>query len=267
MEIKNKIVIITGASRGIGRSLAKEFSNMGAITVITARSMDKLKEVESELKRNDAKVHSIALDLTSKKSIKSMVNEVMQRYGRIDILVNNAALAFYEEIADSKWDDIKKLFDTNFFGPLQCIQMVLPYMKKRKKGLIINISAPISKYSLHHQGIYAASKAALERITEAVDIEENKYGIKTLTAIIDRTKTDMKKNALGPKKYARLPYNLQEADPDNVAKKIVRSVMKGKSICFMSKRSRAFTIASALYPQLINKMFKKSHKKFIAGLK
>mgnify|MGYP001588628947 FL=1 len=107
----------------------------------------------------------------------------------------------------------------------------------------------------------------MERITEALDIEESKYGIKTLIAIIDRTKTDMKKHALGPKKYARLPYNFQESDPDAVAKKIVRSVIKGDRVCFMSKRSWAFSIASVLYPQLINKMFKKSHKKFITSLK
>ena len=267
MQIKNKVVIITGASRGVGKSLAKEFSSWGAITVITARSIAKLKEVESELKHNNAKVYPIAFDVTSKKSIKSMVDEVIQKYGRVDILVNNAALAFYEEIADSKWDDIKKLFQTNFFGPLQCIQMVLPHMKKRGNGLIVNLSAPISKYSIHHQGIYAASKAALERMTEALDIEEGEYGIKTLIAVIDRTKTGMTKHAIGPKKYARLPYNFQESDPDTVAKKIVRSVIKGDKVCFMSKRSWAFSIASALYPQLINKMFEKSHKKFITSLK
>lgn len=267
MQIKNKVIVITGASRGIGKSLAKEFSNMGAITVITARSMGKLKEVESEIKHNNARAHPIALDVTSKKSIKSMVNEVIRKYGRIDILVNNAALAFYEEIADSKWNDIDKLFKTNFFGPLQCIQMALPYMRKRRKGLIVNISAPISRYSLHHQGVYSASKAALERITEALDIEESKYGIKTLIVIIDRTKTDIKKYALGPKKYARLPYNLHEADPDAVAKKIVRAVIKGDSVCFMSKRSWLFSILSVLCPQFINKMFKKSHNKFVSSLK
>ncbi|MBI2559312.1 SDR family NAD(P)-dependent oxidoreductase [Candidatus Woesearchaeota archaeon] len=267
MQIENKVVVITGASRGIGKSLAREFSRNGAITVITARSIGKLKEVESELKHNSAIVHPIAFDVTSKKSIESMINEVIRKYGRIDVLVNNAALAFYEEIADSKWDDIDKLFKTNFFGPLQCIQTALPYMKKRRKGLIVNISAPISRYSLHHQGVYSASKAALERITEALDIEEGKYGIETLIAIIDRTKTDIKKYALGPKKYARLPYNLQEADPDAVAKKIVRAVIRGDRVCFMSKRSWVFGILSVVCPQFINKMFKKSHSKFISSLK
>ena len=267
MQIKNKVVMVTGASKGIGRSLAIEFVKNGAITVLAARSVGELKKLESILKSSDGKVFSVFLDLTSKKSIESTVKEVIGKYGKIDVLVNNAGVGLFDNISDSKSEDIKKLFETNFFGPLFLIQNVLPYMRKRKTGMIVNISSAISKHSLFHQGIYSASKAALERITEALSIEEHKNGIKTLLVIPDRTKTNFRDNVLGNKKFAKLPFKLPESSPDLIAKKIVKSIIKGKSIYYTSLRSRIYTAASGLCPQLINKIFKKSYKKFITSLK
>lgn len=266
-EIKNRVVIITGASSGIGKSLALEFAREGAITVIAARSVKKLRKLAHILKSYNPKIFPIFLDLTSRDSIQSMVQKVIRKYGRIDILINNAGVGLFENVANSRWKDINKLFVTNFFGPLFCIQIVLPYMRKKKRGLVINISSAISKYSLYHQGIYSASKSALERITEALDIEEHKNGIKTLLVIPDRTKTRFRKNILGRKKFARLPFKLPESSSDLIAKKIITSIIKGKGICYTSLRSRTYSIASSLYPGFINKVYKKSHDMFIRNLK
>lgn len=267
MQIKNKVVMITGASKGIGKSLAMEFVKNGAIVVLAARSADQLKMLESTLKSYDGEVFSVFLDLTSKKSIESAVKEVIYKYGRIDMLINNAGVGLFDNISDSKNEYVKKLFETNFFGPLFLIQNVLPYMRKRKIGMIVNISSAISKHSLFYQGIYSASKAALERITEALSIEEHKNGIKTLLVIPDRTRTNFRSNVLGNKKFAKLPFKLPESSPDSIAKKIIKSIVKGKSISYTSLRSRIYTAASGLCPQFINNLYKKSYRKFVRNLK
>ena len=139
-------------------------------------------------------------------------------------------------------------------------------MRKGKNGLIVNISTAISKHSLFHQGIYSASKAALERITEALSIEEHRSGIKTLLVIPDRTRTNFRNNVLGKKKFTKLPFKLPESSPDLIAKKIVKSIIKGKNISYTSLRSRIYTAASGLCPQFINNLYKKSYHKFVRNL-
>jgi len=260
IQIKNKVVVITGASQGIGKHLALEFARRGAITIICARSVKRLKEVELTAKHENGNVFSVVLDVTSEISVRSTVNKVIKKYGRIDVLVNNAGVGLFETIAKSKREDIKKVFDTNFFGPLSLMQFVLPHMRKRKQGMIVNISSAISKYSLFHQGIYAASKAALERITESADIEENRFGIKTLLVIPDRTRTHFRKHIVGPKKLARLPFKLPESDPQKVAKKIVDSIVKERCVVHTSLRSRAYHIAASLWPRYVGAMLKNSYK-------
>tara|TARA_B100001971_G_C18235368_1_gene566745 strand:- start:1090 stop:1896 length:807 start_codon:yes stop_codon:yes gene_type:complete len=266
-QLKNKVVVITGASEGIGKSLALEFGKRGAITVITARSTKKLKKVESILKSNNADVFSITLDITSKSSIKYMIKKVMEKYGKLDILINNAGVGLFEKISNSKWSDTKKLFDTNFFGPLICMQLVLPHMRRRKEGLIVNISSAISKHSLFYQGIYSASKAALERITESLDIEEYRHGVKTLLIIPDRTKTNFNRNILGSKRLVQLPFKLPMSNPNIIAKKIVASIIEEKHICYTTLRSRVYSLAAGFYPEYINKTFKKSYNKLISKSK
>ena len=260
-QITDKVALITGASKGIGRSLAIELAKNRAIVILAARSRDELKKLEADLKARDYRVSSVFLDLTSKKSIETAAQEVIRRHQKIDILVNNAGVGLFETIADSKTEDAKKLFETNFFGPLYLIQNVLPYMRKRKSGLIVNVSSAISKHSSFHQGIYSASKAALERMTEALSIEEHRNGIKTLLVIPDRTRTEFRSSALGKKKNEKLPFKLPESSPDLIAKKIIKAIMKGKDISYTSLRSRAYTAASGLCPQLINKTYKRSYRK------
>ena len=261
-DIKNKVVIITGAGGGIGSPLSFEFGKNGAVVVIAARSLEKLKRLETLLMVHNIKVFPVVLDLTSKDSIRSMIKKILKKYGRIDILVNNAAVGLFETVGDSRQNDIKKLFETNLFGPLLCIQLVLPHMRKRKNGLIVNMSSAVSKHSLYHQGIYSASKAALERVTEAVSIEEYKNGIKTLLVIPDRTKTAFRSNVLGSKKYAKLPFKLPESKPKKVAEKIINAIKRGNAVYYTSLRGKAYSIASGLYPEVISEIYKKSYGKF-----
>ena len=267
VELKNRVVVVTGATGGIGKCLALGLAKRGAIVVIAARSVKNLEKLKSLIKPYNNKIFPIFLALTSRNSIKSMVDKVIKKYNRIDILINGAGIGLFANIAKSNWSDIKKLFETNFFGPLLCIQLVSSHMRKRKNGLIVNISSAISKHSLYHQGIYSASKAALERITEAFNIEEHKNGIRTLLVIPDRTKTKFRDHVLGKRKFAKLPFKLPESRPDYVANKIIESILKDKSLCYTSLRGRTYSAVSGISPVLINRLYKKSYYNFIKKLK
>jgi len=266
-QIKNKVVVVTGASQGIGKHISIEVAKKGAIVVMIARSLKKLKKVELTIKSTQGVCFLIVGDITSKNSVKQSIQKVIEKFGRVDILINNAAIGLFETVADSEQKDIKKVFDTNFFGPIYCIQFVIPHMRKRKKGMIVNISSAISKYSMYHQGIYSASKAALERITEAIGIEEIGFGVKTLLIIPDRTRTQFRNHVAGPKRFARLPFKLPESDPRKVAKKILLAIIKEKNVFHTTIRSRIYHIATAICPKLVGQILERNHYKFLRNIK
>ena len=257
LPLQNKIMLITGASSGIGKCLAEEAAQQGATVLLAARSLDKLKEIEHNILQKNLKAEALVVDLTSDQSIKKVFEQIQKKYNHLDLLINNAAVGLFETVKNSQSKDAHQLFKTNFFGPITCIQQALPLMNK--ESIIVNISSAIAKHASFYQGVYSASKAALERVSEALRIEEN---ITVLTVNIDRTKTDFRNHVLGPKHQLVLPFqHLQEADPQQVAKKILKAIQAKKSIYHTTLKSRVFTLATALFPSLINHLFRKQYKK------
>ncbi|HIH92402.1 TPA: SDR family NAD(P)-dependent oxidoreductase [Candidatus Woesearchaeota archaeon] len=251
-SIKGKVVVITGASRGIGKAIADECLKKGAIVVIASRSKPQGRQAGEQ-----RKAEHIFCDVTSSKSLQFLVRKVISGHDRIDILINNAAIGLFETIAASKEQDVRAIMETNVLAPLHLTQLVLPHMRQRKSGLIVNISSAIAKHSLYYQGVYSASKAALERLTEAIAIEEAGNGISALLIVPDRTKTAFRMRALGSKKNAPLPLTLPESDPSRVARTITAAIERGTSICYTSLRSRIFAYAAALSPGIISRTFRK----------
>ena len=138
MNVKNKIAIVTGASSGIGLATAKLLSHKGATVVLAARSLDKLKKLSQELPGASLVVQT---DIQDEKQIKNLIQVTLNKFGRIDVLINNAGRgydAYVEEIETDKW---KELISLNLIGPLLAIQQVVPQMKKLGEGAIVNISS------------------------------------------------------------------------------------------------------------------------------
>lgn len=163
-----KVVLITGASSGIGRSIA-EFLNQRAYLVYgTSRNPDRVRDCSFPL---------LALDVTSRESIETAVGRVMEEKGRIDILINNAGVGITGPIEETPDEEIQKAFDTNYFGPLKMIKAVLPTMRERRSGLIINITSIAGYMGLPYRGIYSASKGALELTTEAYRMELKDFNV------------------------------------------------------------------------------------------
>ncbi len=259
-SFENKVVVITGASRGIGKELAVLFLKSKAYVAICNRDLAQLQKTEVELLKhceNSGYLFCSSTDLSDLNSAKEFMNCVIKKFGKIDILVNNAALGLFQDLSDVSIADAKKLFEINFFAPLVLIQQTLPLMRKQKSGYIVNISSIISKHSVFYQGIYAASKSALDRLTESLRAEETKNGIITLSVWPDRTKTDFRQYVLGPKENAHLPQNLKENSPSEIAQRIYDSIKAERYELYTTLMSRIYSILSFFAPVVVRHVMRR----------
>lgn len=163
-----KVVLITGGSSGIGKSIGIYLQEKGFAVYGTSRNPDKVENHPFPL---------VALDVNDVGTIKSAIAEVLKKENRLDVLINNAGMGITGPLEDTPTEEMKKVFDTNFFGAIDVMKAVLPQMRKQKSGLIINITSIAGYMGLPYRGIYSATKAALEIITEALRMEVKRFGI------------------------------------------------------------------------------------------
>lgn len=164
----SKVVLITGGSSGIGKSVGEFLKSKGFIVYGTSRNPQNYPESQFPI---------VALDVTDNNTILNCVEEMISKEGKIDVLINNAGAGITGAIEEIPEAEIKRNFDTNFFGPINVIKAVLPHMRKQKSGLIINVTSIAGYMGLPYRGIYSASKGALELITEAFRMEIKDFNI------------------------------------------------------------------------------------------
>jgi len=163
-----KVVLITGASSGIGKAIGEYLQQQNFIVYGTSRSPEKYKNSVFTL---------LQLDVNDVNSIENTVNQIIEKENRIDVLINNAGKGITGPLEETPIIEMKKTFDTNFFGVMQVCNAVLPQMRKQKNGLIINVSSIAGDMGLPYRGIYSASKAALSIYTETLRLETKQFGI------------------------------------------------------------------------------------------
>ena len=164
----SKVVLITGGSSGIGKSVGEFLKDKGFTVYGTSRNPKNYP---------DSLFPIVALDVADNKSILHRIKEVIGKEGKIDVLINNAGAGITGPIEEIPEAEIKRNFDTNFFGPINVIKAVLPYMRQQNSGLIINVTSIAGYMGLPYRGVYSASKGALELITEAFRMEIKGFNI------------------------------------------------------------------------------------------
>ncbi len=197
MDINGKVTIITGASMGIGMATARVFAEAGAKVVAAARSADKLKMLADEITRQGQEALAVTADMRDLVSIQALVAQALQRFGRIDILVNNAGQAAAGTVAEGSLDNFRKIMELNVYGVMAAIQAVVPAMRQQGGGMIINVSSMVSKMAIPGLGTYAATKSALNKLSETARVELAGDNIRVITVFPRMTATDFGKNSLG----------------------------------------------------------------------
>ena len=189
MNFKNKVVLITGASSGIGKQTAIEFTKKGANLILVARRKNKLELIASELEKFDTTILVCQCDISDKVQVKKMSNIVLEKFGTIDILVNNAGFAIYGSVSKLTIDEIESQMKTNYFGMIYCIKNFLPSMLKKKSGHIVNVASVAASFGLPGIASYCGSKFAMLGFSEGLkhELKNSGVGITVISPIMVKT--------------------------------------------------------------------------------
>ncbi|MDC0074752.1 SDR family oxidoreductase [Alphaproteobacteria bacterium] len=194
-NIKDKIVLITGASSGLGKQFAQTLSLEGAIVILAARDKNKLQVLSESLKSKGGKVFLVSLDVRSPESIENCIQFINEKLGRLDVLINNAGISIEKYIIDNNIDDYNNLMETNLRGSWLVAKYVGQYMIKEKiSGKIINITSVLGKNVIPMLSLYSMSKAAILQMTKSMALEWSRYNIKVNALSPGFIETPMNKN-------------------------------------------------------------------------
>jgi short-subunit dehydrogenase len=222
MRIDGNVVLITGASEGIGAACAAEFARAGAKLSLTARSGDALRRAGGP----DALV--TAGDLTLEETRRKAVENTLERYGRIDILINNAAAGSYVPSWRAPMPDVRRLMELNFFSLLGMVQLVVPHMRERRAGTIVNVGSIAGKMTLPWMTIYSASKHAVGSLTEGLRGELRRDGVHAMLVCPGYVKTRFQQNVYGGEPPSDIQRSRRFAiTPEECARDIRRGVERG----------------------------------------
>lgn len=255
--IKNKVVLVTGASSGIGREVAKEFAHRGARVAITARDIEKLNGIKKEIMQNGGVAEVFQFDLGDTDKIPDLINRVCNHFGdSVSILVNSAGFAVLGLVEDVPIEAYNDNLKVNFFAPLALIKAVVPGMKSKKCGQIINISSGVGKRGLPGVSPYCVSKFALNAITESIRVELSPYGIDVILVSPGLVRTGFNDST---KIYGNLKEtfaNGKKSPVKKIAGKIVDASANRKREVTLSLRTRIAYHLNYWSPSLVDFILK-----------
>lgn len=246
MRIDGKVVLITGASEGIGAACAAEFAASGAKLALNARNLEKLQASAPK----DALM--VPGDLTNDADRRSVVERTLAHYGEIDILINNAGVGYYQASWEMPMDEVRYLMEVNFFAPLAMTQLVVPAMRTRRSGMIVNVGSIGGKVPLPWMPVYTMSKYAVGAMTDCQRVELKGSGIRTMVVCPGYVQTNFQKNV----RYGQTPPRIQKArrfaiSAETCALAIRRGVEREARTVVTPRSGWLFVIAMRLFPSLV----------------
>jgi short-subunit dehydrogenase len=238
MDLKDKVVLITGASAGIGLATARRLAQAGAKVALAARSADKLTQLAEELQHAGYAALVVPTDMRNQVEVKQLVETTLQHYGRIDVLINNAGQAVAGTIADLDLEAYRQVIELNMFGPIYAMQASVPKMRTQGGGIIINVSSMVSKMQIPGLGGYASTKAALNMLSDTARGELAADHIRVITVYPRMTATDFGRNSIGNRQMRQQQRGNAAPEmvidsAEYVAEKILEAIQKEPAEQFM----------------------------------
>ncbi|HXK34859.1 MAG TPA: SDR family oxidoreductase [Dehalococcoidia bacterium] len=225
IDLRGAVCIVTGASSGIGRATALAFAREGAHVVLAARRTILLERVAAEARAHGVEALVTTADVSRREDIDRVVRETLGRFGRIDVLVNNAGFGFSATIEDTPERVMRELIDVNYIAAFNLSRLVLPHMRARGGGHIVNVASVVGKISFPFHGAYAASKFAMVAMTEALRGELAGSGVTATVVLPASTRTEFFEAQGHAGDHVSGPTGPVQS-PERVARAIVRSVRR-----------------------------------------
>ena len=253
MKIAGSVIVVTGASDGIGAELARTLARRGAKLVLNARNEGRLRSVVSE-------AVVVAGDITEAPVRRRIVDETMARFGQIDAVINNAGAGLYSPAWQAPMVDARRLMELNFFAPLELTQLAVPHMRARKSGMIVNIGSMAGKLTLPWFTLYSVSKYALGSLTEGLRMELKRDGIHAMIVCPGYVSTGFQAHILG----GNVPATVTRAkglaiSVEQCAEDIVRGMEADKRTVLTPRLGWLVVAASRLFPGMVQAQLAKIH--------
>src|SRR5579863_8416435 len=228
MQLSGKVVVISGASMGIGEAIAKIFADNGASVVLLSRDAERAEAARGRIGHSERTL-ALACDVRNRQEIDRVVGLTLHHFQRIDVWINNAGHGILDSVANVDMAACRETFETNFFGAVEAMQAVIPVMKQQGSGSIINISSVAGHIPIPFHAIYSATKFAMNAIGKGARIELSGSGINVLTVCPGYVRTDFGVNATkgGEHKQVR-PASVRGISAERVARATLRGYFAGK---------------------------------------
>jgi len=251
---KDKVVIVTGASTGIGRAIAREFAVEGSKVMLAARSADKLCELEDELGALGYDVSHCITDVSSEEECRRLIEATVEKYGTVHILINNAGISMRALFKDVELSVLKRLMDVNFWGTVYCTKYALPYILQNS-GSVVGVSSIAGFHGLPGRTGYSASKFAMHGFLETVRIENLKKKLHVMIIAPGFTASEVRKRALtadgseqgnSPREEGHLML------PEHVAKWVLKGIRKRKRNKILTWEGRFTALLQRIIPGMVD---------------
>ena len=226
-RFEGQVVVVTGGGRGIGRATALEFACEGATCVLAGRRMDALETAARECRSSGGAGDVVHCDVAVEEDLQSLVNHAMEKYGRIDVLVNNAGVVSGGRLDEIVPADVERMTTVNIWAPIRLTQIALPHMRAAKSGSIVNVSSVAGRMGMPFYATYCASKFAMRGFSEALRRELARDGVHVLAVFPGPTATDLIENV----EFEGLSMSIATAQ--HVGQAIVRGVRRNEAEVFV----------------------------------
>jgi short-subunit dehydrogenase len=254
--MKDKVIIITGATSGIGKALAYEYASRGARLVISARNNEKLMEVSEDLLQTGIRVLPVKADVSVEEDCRELIRKTVEELGTIDVLINNAGISMRALFEEVDLEVLRKLMNTNFWGTVYCSKFALPYLLK-SKGSLVGISSIAGYKGLPGRTGYSSSKFAMQGLLEVIRIENRKKGLHVLIAAPGFTASNIRNVALSKdgRQQGETPLDESKLMPaETVANKIADAIERRKRTLILTTQGKMTVLLNKFLPSFVDKM-------------
>ncbi|MBI2682569.1 MAG: SDR family oxidoreductase [Acidobacteriales bacterium] len=253
-SLNGKTVVVTGASMGMGEAIARIFCGSGANVVIVSRDLAR-SEMARQRMGHDDRTLALACDVRQRAQIDAAVKATLDRFGRIDVWVNNAGHGLLDAVASMDMAACRSMFETNVFGAVECLQAVVPVMKRQGGGAIINISSVAGHIAVPYMSAYSATKHALNALSKSARLELKSHGINVLTVCPGYIRTDFSVNAVKGSEIRRFGEQVRRGiPPERVARAVLQGYLRGKREIVVPASDRIKIKLYQLVPRLIEQV-------------
>ena len=254
--MKNKLVIVTGASSGIGKACAIAFAKKGANLVLAARSAEKLNEISKEISLLGVEVLCVPTDVSMEADCKMLMEKTLDKFGKIDVLVNNAGISMRAAFVDLDLQVLKKVMDVNFWGTVYCTRYAIKSILQNK-GSVVGVSSIAGYKGLPGRTGYSSSKFAMHGFLEALRIENLKKDLHVLLACPGFTASNIRNSALAAdgSSQGETPRDEQKMmQPEEVAVAIVEAIIKRKDRLTLTVNGKLTVFLNKFFPKWVDKL-------------